>query len=93
MLASVVQYMGTLQAAFSMHTQMLYRVLRSPMSFFDTTPVGRVVNRFSKDIDVVDSTLPMTLRQWLTSFLQVSSECANGCKFSCGVGKFTQLID
>ena len=35
----------TLKASRQMHNDMLNRVLRSPMSFFDTTPVGRIVNR------------------------------------------------
>lgn len=33
------------KAAGNMHAAMLDRVLRSPMSFFDTTPSGRIVNR------------------------------------------------
>ena len=35
----------TLKASKQMHDDMVNRVLRSPMSFFDTTPVGRIVNR------------------------------------------------
>lgn len=46
-----------------MHKKLLDRVLRSPMSFFDTTPLGRIVNRFAKDIDVCDNTLPTNIRQ------------------------------
>ncbi len=41
------------RASVSLHRQMLQRVLGSTMAFFDTTPVGRIVNRFSKDIDEV----------------------------------------
>lgn len=48
-----------------MHKQMLNSVIRAPTStFFDITPVGRIVNRFSQDIDTVDNDLPATLRAW-----------------------------
>ncbi len=36
---------------------MLSSVLRSPTSFFDTTPTGRILNRFSADIDKIDHML------------------------------------
>ena len=58
----------TLNASKVLHKKMLHRVLRSPMSFFDTTPLGRIVNRFAKDVDVCDQTLPQNLRSWLSQF-------------------------
>jgi ABC-type multidrug transport system fused ATPase/permease subunit len=65
--------LGTLRSASNLHIQMLGRILHAPMSFFDTTPVGRIVNRFAKDVDVCDSTLPFNLRLWLNSFFSVVS--------------------
>ena len=68
MILSLVIAISTLDASRTMHRTMLDRVMRSPMSFFDTTPLGRIVNRFAKDIDVCDNTLPANLRQWLSTF-------------------------
>ncbi|XP_076338372.1 multidrug-Resistance like Protein 1 isoform X1 [Tachypleus tridentatus] len=62
---------GTMQASSLLHCQLLLNILRSPMQFFDTTPIGRIVNRFSKDIDTLDITIPMNLRSFLACFLQV----------------------
>ncbi|KAJ2079685.1 hypothetical protein H4R24_003603 [Coemansia sp. RSA 988] len=46
------------RASTEVHQSMLTGVLRSPMSFFDTTPTGRILNRFSSDIQRCDETLP-----------------------------------
>ncbi|KAK6460723.1 hypothetical protein DFJ63DRAFT_320856 [Scheffersomyces coipomensis] len=43
-----------IKASKHFHDTMAQRVLRSPMSFFETTPVGRILNRFSDDINVID---------------------------------------
>ena len=47
-----------LAAAGSLHEAMLKRVLRAPLTFFDSTPVGRVLNRFTADVAVLDKDLP-----------------------------------
>lgn len=45
-----------------LHNRMLARVLRAPVSWFNTTPSGRIMNRFSKDVDTVDVNIRFNVR-------------------------------
>ncbi|XP_074651922.1 multidrug resistance-associated protein 1-like isoform X2 [Tubulanus polymorphus] len=63
----------TVLASKTLHLNMLKNILRSPMSFFDTTPIGRIVNRFSRDIETIDNLLPQVFRQFLTTLFTVIS--------------------
>ncbi|KAI8747945.1 multidrug resistance-associated protein 1 [Biomphalaria glabrata] len=58
-------------AASTMHSAMLDRVLKAPMSFFDTTPVGRIVNRFSRDVETLDNQLPQIIFMWIMCVFSV----------------------
>lgn len=64
---------GCVHAAKHLHNNLLTRTMRLPMSFFDTTPLGRIINRFSKDVDVVDNMIPQILRLWFVMIFNVSS--------------------
>uniref|UniRef100_A0A8C2YX69 ATP-binding cassette, sub-family C (CFTR/MRP), member 10 n=1 Tax=Cyclopterus lumpus TaxID=8103 RepID=A0A8C2YX69_CYCLU len=52
---------GAVCAAKAIHDRLLDRVLKAKVSFFDTTPMGRILNRFSSDLYAVDDSLPFTL--------------------------------
>ncbi|KAH3867978.1 hypothetical protein DPMN_031114 [Dreissena polymorpha] len=58
-----------IQASSVFHNRMLYSVLRSPMAFFDTVPVGRILNRFSSDVDMLDNRFPDIFRMWIYNAL------------------------
>ncbi|XP_072588591.1 ATP-binding cassette sub-family C member 10 isoform X4 [Vulpes vulpes] len=60
-LRAVLFAAGTLQAAATLHRRLLCRVLMAPVTFFDSTPAGQVLNRFSSDVACADDSLPFTL--------------------------------
>ncbi|XP_030626406.1 canalicular multispecific organic anion transporter 1 isoform X1 [Chanos chanos] len=62
---------GGINASRLLHSKLLANILRVPMMFFDTTPSGRVVNRFAKDIFTVDEMIPMSFRSWILCLLGV----------------------
>lgn len=50
----------SIEASRKLHERMAIAIFRSPMSFFDTTPTGRILNRFSSDIYKIDEVLART---------------------------------
>ncbi|XP_057699514.1 ATP-binding cassette sub-family C member 10 isoform X2 [Corythoichthys intestinalis] len=52
---------GAICAATAIHDRLLNRVIKATVSFFDTTPLGRILNRFSSDVYSVDDSLPFIL--------------------------------
>ncbi|KAM0786475.1 hypothetical protein ACM66B_001934 [Microbotryomycetes sp. NB124-2] len=58
-------------ASVTLHRGALERIIRAPMSFFDTTPLGRIQNRLSKDVDSVDNRLNDSLRMTLATAAQI----------------------
>ncbi|KAJ5216416.1 ABC multidrug transporter [Penicillium cinerascens] len=61
------------RASRTMMGKALAGVLRAPMSFFDTTPLGRIINRFSKDVDTMDNALADAIRMYLYTLAMILS--------------------
>lgn len=71
-LVDLLPRLGCLSAAKSLHRTLLNGILHAPNAFFDTTPVGRILTRFSKDIETLDTKLPRTIPDLVYFGLEVS---------------------
>lgn len=64
-------FIGAIRASRILHRKLIVNILRLPMMFFDTTPLGRIMNRLSKDIYGIDVTIPLSLKASLQMFFDV----------------------
>ncbi|XP_072539978.1 ATP-binding cassette sub-family C member 4 isoform X1 [Salminus brasiliensis] len=68
---SLLMFNAMVCSAQTLHNRMFNCILRTPVRFFDINPIGRILNRFSKDIGQVDSLLPWTFVDFIQVFLQI----------------------
>lgn len=71
LLLSFTLTLASLTAGFRMSMKALRAVMHSPVSFFDTTPLGRIMSRLSSDQDTIDTELSMIAWQLLSTFSSV----------------------
>ncbi|KAF9150322.1 hypothetical protein BG015_007856, partial [Linnemannia schmuckeri] len=62
---------GGLAASRALHQQLLRKVSRAKVRFFDTTPIGRIINRFSSDISTIDDDVSNGLQGLFGSFVTI----------------------
>lgn len=72
---SLAMSIGGILASRFLHQSLLFDILRSPMSFFERTPSGNLVNRFSKEMDTIDSMIPNIIKMFMGSMFNVMSAC------------------
>ncbi|KAF8717299.1 P-loop containing nucleoside triphosphate hydrolase protein, partial [Rhizoctonia solani] len=68
---STVQFTASLRASRHLFNELLRTIVYAPIRYFDVTPAGRILNRFGRDVQTVDSSLSSSLRNcshWLATF-------------------------
>uniref|UniRef100_A0A4W3JBU9 ATP-binding cassette, sub-family C (CFTR/MRP), member 3 n=1 Tax=Callorhinchus milii TaxID=7868 RepID=A0A4W3JBU9_CALMI len=68
MISSFTLTLGGIVAARSLHLHLLQCLLRCPLQFFEANPSGRILNRFGKDLDGIDVTIPEGVGLWMQTF-------------------------
>ncbi|MCI4375884.1 hypothetical protein PGIGA_G00114740 [Pangasianodon gigas] len=66
---------GGIIASRQLHLDLLKNVLHSPMSFFESTPSGNLLNRFAKEIDAIDCMIPDGLKMMLGYVFKLMEVC------------------
>lgn len=67
---AIIMAQHRLGTSSKLHADLLKAVAGAPVSFFDITPLGRILNRFSSDMQTIDEDLTQTLTQATNSFFQ-----------------------
>ncbi|WWD20615.1 hypothetical protein CI109_105091 [Kwoniella shandongensis] len=72
-LSGIVGSWGSYRAALTLHDRLLDSVLRATVRFFNVTPLGRIINRFSKDVETLDGSLNQSLEIVIVYFANLVS--------------------
>nr|QUF59452.1 ATP-binding cassette transporter Abcc1-7 [Brachionus angularis] len=62
-----------IKATKSLHERLLDSVLKGNLRFFETTPIGRIVNRFTKDVEATEDSIPYSIKSLIDCFLGMLS--------------------
>lgn len=70
---SIYWFNGTMaiKASTGLHNSMLASTIRAPLLFFETTPLGTIMNRFTGDVDKIDNSLPDALYSFSRSLTNI----------------------
>ncbi|KAM9388323.1 ATP-binding cassette sub-family C member 4 [Phaethornis superciliosus] len=68
---SLLMFQVLVNSGQTLHNKMFQSILKAPVLFFDRNPIGRILNRFSKDIGHLDDLLPLTFLDFVQTLLQI----------------------
>jgi len=76
-LSALLMIWFSMSVSIKMFRKMLYKVCHAPINlYFDVTPTGVILNRFSKDINMLDIMIPFQIRAQISNYLVVISAIA-----------------
>lgn len=67
-----LMWIAGLRASKSLHASLLSNILRGPMKFFEITPTGRLIARFSNDINILDDRMITNFKLFMATLFRVS---------------------
>lgn len=93
MFSDLMPYLACWRAAKILHINLLDNVLKTPLQFFERTPIGRILARFSKDVDVLDTLLPMQTADVVYCTFEVTRQLLYWyIKMNCTYSSWKKLV-
>lgn len=71
-LMSIMHAEGMVNVCYRINNDLTKGILKNKIEFFDTTPIGVIINRFTKDVDILDSSMSSTTAQFIIMILQMT---------------------
>ena len=72
MISAFTMAFGGIYASAILHLDLLNNILHGPLIFFEQTPMGRILNRFTNDMATIDFVMPFTIRSIINCVLQMT---------------------
>lgn len=73
-------YICLLNSNEKIHEEMIHAIVRSPNSFFDNTPIGTIISKFSNDLGILDTSLAMPFIDVLEYSIMILVSFVNICQ-------------
>lgn len=74
MVCDLAPRLATLKASTALHNTILWAMARAPLLFFDQTPIGRILSRFSSDVEATDNKIPEIISDGIWCFFEVTNQ-------------------